>query len=226
MARKAAKRTSAKGSKAKSTASSRRRGGARSKAPRDPRARVLKAALDLAATDGWGSVDMADIAAAAGMAPDDVQAVFASKAAIVAGFFGDVDDAILAGGEPDAGDTARDRLFDVLMRSFDALQPHKSAVASILGHLACRPVAAISASPRFICSMAGMVEAAGLSARGPCGALRTKGLALIYANALRAWLRDNSADMAATMAALDKGLRQAERAASLCQRLGPASVAA
>jgi hypothetical protein len=70
-----------------------------------------------------------------------------------------------------------------------------------------------------MCSMARMLEAAGLSARGPVGAVRTKGLAVVYANAVRAWLGDDSTDMASTMAALDKGLRQAERAADLCRRL-------
>ena len=42
------------------------------------------------------------------------------------------------------------------------------------------------------------------------GALRVKGLALIYLSALRAWLRDESADKARTMAVLDTQLRRAE----------------
>lgn len=225
MARKAKKRASPAGDKAKRKASAARRGGGRAKATGDPKARIVAAALRLAAEDGWGQVSVADIAEAAGLGLDDVRAVFASKPAIVAAFFHGIDDAVLAGGDADAGDSARDRLFDVLMRRFDALDPHKRAVASILGNLACRPAAALGAAPRFVCSMARMVEAAGLSARGPCGAARTKGLALVYANAVRAWLRDESADMAATMAALDKGLRQAERAASLCQRMASAAAA-
>ena len=92
------------------------------------------------------------------------------------------------------------RLFDVLMRRFDALDPHKRAVASILGQgsgVAGR-LEALGAAPRFVCSMASAWwKRRGCRARGPCGAARTKGLALVYANAVRAWLRDESADMAA-----------------------------
>lgn len=215
MARKAKKRASTAGGKAKRTRSS----------PRDPRTRILAAALRLAAEDGWGHVGMADITEAAGLDLDDVRAVFASKSAIVAAFFGDIDEAVLASGDPDAGESARDRLFDILMRRFDALEAHKKAVASILGDLASRPAAALGAAPRFMCSMARMVEAAGLSARGPCGIARTKGLALVYANAVRVWLGDDSADMAVTMAALDKGLRQAEKAVNLCRRMAPTAAA-
>jgi len=42
--------------------------------------------------------------------------------------------------------------------------------------------------------------------------VRTKGLAVLYLAAMRAWLSDDSADLARTMAVLDRGLRQAEAA--------------
>ena len=71
-------------------------------------------------------------------------------------------------------------------------------------------------APRFLHSMAWMVEAAGLSSAGLSGAVRTEGLALVYLNALRVWLADDTEDMAKTMAALDWGLRQAEMLMHLC----------
>ena len=40
--------------------------------------------------------------------------------------------------------------------------------------------------------------------------VRTKGLALIYLASLRIWLRDESTDMAKTMASLDGYLRRVE----------------
>ena len=60
-------------------------------------------------------------------------------------------------------------------------------------------------------SMRMMLDAVSINSSGPCGALRAKGLAVIYANTLRVWLDDESLDQAATMAALDRGLIQAER---------------
>jgi hypothetical protein len=58
---------------------------------------------------------------------------------------------------------------------------------------------------------AAMLEAAGISAHGLVGCTRAQGLKAIYLATLRTWLRDDSEDMAQTMAALDRALRQAER---------------
>ncbi len=62
----------------------------------------------------------------------------------------------------------------------------------------------------------GTEQAAGLSSAGLAGAVRTEGLALVYLNALRVWLADDTEDMEKTMAALDWGLRQAEMLMRLC----------
>jgi AcrR family transcriptional regulator len=193
------------------------RGGARRRGGGDDRGRIIGAALELAAQRRWRHVRLDDIARQAGLDRAAFGAEFSSKAAILAAFLRDIDDRVVGAGAPDAGETARDRLFDVLMRRFDALAPHKVAIGAIVGDLRTRPGAGLCMVPRFLCSMAAMLEAAGLSARGIAGLVRIEGLALIYANALRVWLADDSPDMAATMAALDKGLRQAERVVRLCR---------
>ena len=51
---------------------------------------------------------------------------------------------------------------------------------------------------------------------GVAGAMRVKGVALVFANAFRIWLRDDTEDMAKTMAALDAGLQRAESMAVFC----------
>ena len=50
------------------------------------------------------------------------------------------------------------------------------------------------------------------------GALRVKALAVAYLATLRVFLRDDSPDMAATMAALDRNLSHLGRLARLCSR--------
>ena len=71
----------------------------------------------------------------------------------------------------------------------------------------------------MLCSMAWMLEAAGLNSGGINGAIRTKGLAVIYGCALSAWLADDSPDASKTMAVLDRGLARAERLSwILCPR--------
>jgi hypothetical protein len=59
-----------------------------------------------------------------------------------------------------------------------------------------------------------MLAAAGLEAGGLFGRVRLAGLVVVYTTAFRAWLADDGADLGKTMAALDRGLAQAERWAS------------
>ena len=189
----------------------------RRKKPGDPAQSIIDAALALARTRAWRTVSLSDIADQAGVSLAQVYAAFPSKAAIVGGFMKRIDRQVLGAGAVDATEAARDRLFEVLMRRFDALAPHKDAVAAILGGLCTEPAAALAQVPRVLCSMAWMLEAARLPADGLIGLVRIEGLALIYANALRVWLTDDTPDMAKTMAALDQGLRRAERLVELCR---------
>ena len=62
-----------------------------------------------------------------------------------------------------------------------------------------------------------MLELAGLSSSGPRGLVRTKGLMAIHLATMRVFLRDESMDLAKTMAALDGHLRRVE---GLIQRFG------
>ena len=179
---------------------------------------ILDAALDLAARQSWRDTSLADIAGAAGVSLADVRAHYSSRSAIVAAFMRRVDAAVLAADQPElAGEPARDRLFDVIMRRFDALAPHREALRSILRAGPGDPAAALSAACALACSMAWMLEAARIGSSGLAGLLRIKGLALIYLSVLRVWLEDESDDMARTMAALDQRLRQAERLMALCR---------
>jgi len=184
----------------------------------DVRARIVAAAFDLAATDGWGRADLFRIAAATGVSLADVHAEFPAKAMMIDAFMMGIDQVVLAAGPADADDSARDRLFEVLMRRFDALAPHKAGVAAVFRDC-CDPTVGLIGLPCFLRSMAWMVEAAGLSSGGVFGAARAAGLGAVYANALRVWLRDDQPDMAKTMAALDRGLGRADAlVAFLCRK--------
>jgi hypothetical protein len=64
-----------------------------------------------------------------------------------------------------------------------------------------------------------MLEAAGIGSGGLKGCLRVRGLALIYLTAARAWLGDDTEDLAPTMAALDRALMRAQPWAELVNRI-------
>ena len=179
---------------------------------------MIDASLDLAAEQGWQRLRLAGIAAAAGVSLADLHAIFPSKPAILAGFVRRIEAHVLAGEVPfDAEDTPRDRLFEVMMRCFDALGGHQRAIAKILRDLPLDPLAALMLAPTMLLSMGWTLEAAGISSAGPIGALRAKGLLMVWLMTLRVWLGDDGTDLSRTMAALDHNLARAERLASLLE---------
>ena len=189
--------------------------------------RILDTALELAATEGWRRLTLARIAAAAKVSLAELYSHYPSRRALLAAFFAHVDASMVAGastpgeGEPEEA-SARDRLFDLIMRRLDALDTHKAAVASILRDARSDPVVLCDSCGPFRRSLRWMLECAGLSPSGLSGVIATKGLAVIYANTLRVWLRDDSDDKGRTMATLDRQLRGAETlvrmASSWCGR--------
>jgi len=185
---------------------------AKARTPKDVETAVVDAALKLAAQLGWREVTLADIADAAGVDRADLYRTLPSKTAIVAAFMRRTDEAVIAGGTADfAEETAKDRLFDVCMRRFDALQVNRDAVAAICRDLPADPLAlACLICPR-VRSMRWMLESANIGSDGVLGLVRRKGLNMILLSTMRVWLNDDSRDMSATMAHLDKLLGRADR---------------
>ena len=174
---------------------------------------VLDAFLTLVADKGYGEVTLRDVAAAADIGLVDLYRLYPDKMALVAGVTARIDAVVLAGTprEVDPEETARDRLFDVIMRRFDALKPHRDALRAIIRAARRDPLLALSLAPSVRRSMAAMLEAAGLSSEGLSGAVRQNGLLAIYTAVSRAFESDDTADLSRTMAALDGRLKIAER---------------
>ena len=173
---------------------------------------IVDAALTLAGDRGWQEISLADIAEAAGVSLAEVYALLPSKGAILEAFARHIDRATLSGIDPaaDSQDSVRDRLFEVIMRSFDALEPHKRGVAALMADLPRHPLALLCQGTRLMRSLSWMAAAAGVDTGGPLGLLRVKALATAYLWVLRAWLGDDSADKARTMEALDRALKNLE----------------
>lgn len=177
----------------------------------DKSEKIVAAALKLAEKKGWHELTLADIAAAAKVGLPELAHIFPTKSAILAAWSRAVDAEVLKAAEAEdlSGETARDRLFDVLMLRFDALLPSKPALRVISRDLARDPVAAVALLGPAFQSLGWMLEAAGIDSSGLRGALRVRGLALIWARVFRIWLEDGE-DQAKTMAELDRRLRRAE----------------
>jgi AcrR family transcriptional regulator len=186
---------------------------------------IIDAALGLAGTKGWGRTSFADIADEAGLGVAELYRRFRSKGAILDAFVRHIDQATLDGVETGKDDSSpRDRLFDLFMRRFDALQPYKAGVAALARELPLHPLSALCTGARLCRSMAWIASVAGLPGGGPLALVRAKALAVVYLYAMRVWLRDESEDRAQTMAALDQALSRAEMFAnSMPRRARPAA---
>lgn len=183
---------------------------------------VLDAFLALVAEKGYGAVTLRDVGAAAGLGVAELYRRYRDKPALVAGFLRRVDDAVLAGTATalDPEETARDRLFDVMMRRYDALRPHKAVVSAVRRAASRDPALALALAPAMRRSMAAMLEAAGVPSDGLPGLLRQGGLVALHHAVSRVFESDDTADLSKTMAALDSRLKGAERWAQRLDRYG------
>lgn len=192
---------------------------------RDKQARIVDAALKLSAERGWAAITLDDIAAAAKLDADEVYRLTPTKAAVLNAFVRRTDLAVLEGqdeAEDDADATAHDRLFDVLMRRFEVLSPDRAALGALCRDLPRDPVSLVSLVPQAHCSFGRMLEAAGISAKGLRGLARIHAIAGVWLATQRTWFSDEGADLARTMAVLDRNLRRMEETAGLFLGLRPA----
>lgn len=189
-------------------------------APADPKPAIIAAALTLAADKSWSEITLPEIAAAAGLSLAQLYRAFPSKPAILIGLSRGADEAALAiAADPE--ESVRDRLFDLLMRRFEALAPHRPGLRRIGEETRKLRPHALPAALLLPRSMAWMLEAAGVPASGLRGVARAQLLTFAYASSFGTFLEDDSADLARTMAALDRALRRIEPLMGLPS--GPAS---
>jgi len=175
---------------------------------------ILRAAFEEIAERGWTETSMLEISQRAEIDLATVFRFFPAKAELIDGLSRHADQAVLAADHSMMADeSARNRLFDVLMQRFDALEPYKPGFRRLRHDLPGDPCAALLAGPALAASMARMLEVAGLSASGLRGLVRVAGLTAIWVSTARVWLRDDSPDLAQTMAALDKALQRGDEIA-------------
>jgi len=181
---------------------------------------ALDAFLRLIAEKGFADVALREVAEAAGLGAAELYRLYPDKVALAAAFMARIDAEVLAGvpRQSDPEETARDRLFDVLMRRYDALRPHRAALAALRRAATRDPLLAIALGPALRRSMAAMLEAASLSSDGLTGAVRQNGLLAIHYAVSRVFDQDETGDLSKTMAALDGRLKMAEKWAQLLDK--------
>lgn len=169
---------------------------------------IVDAAMRLAAERSWSDISLADIASEAEINLGDLRSKIEHKSDILAAFVKRIDQVVLADvAARQKTDAPRDALFEVLMNRFDALEPYKAAMKSIVGPSAIdlRLVAPLLESQTW------MLQAASIDTAGLKGTARVLGLSSLSASVFRTWLEDDDPGLAKTMAVLDRRLRRGER---------------
>lgn len=181
---------------------------------------VLDAFIGLVSEKGFVEVTLRDVASAADLGLADLYRLYPDKIALAAAFMARIDAAVLAGTprQADPEETARDRLFDVMMRRYDALKPYRAALAAIRRAGTRDPLLALALGPPLRRSMAAMLEAAALPSDGLRGAVRQSGLLAVHYAVARVFDRDDTTDLSKTMAALDSRLKMAEKWSQLFEK--------
>lgn len=165
------------------------------------------------ARHGWPGLTMRRLAAEAGMETADLRRRFATRLDLLLLYGRVMDQAVLAGTIPGQDEPTRDRIFDVLMRRLDAMQPHREGILRLLEDMRRDPLLALALAPHIGVAMRWMLESAGVEAKSCEARILAFGLTGVWLATIRAWARDDSPDMGATMAALDSALDRAERIA-------------
>jgi hypothetical protein len=170
---------------------------------------LARAALSLAGAKAWREITLQQLADAANRPASDFygaslwEAVDCAEEAFDRAIAEKTD-------ELDPSQSVRDRLFDLIMRRFEAMEPHRAAVLAMEHGIDRDPTLIASAHQRHVRCARWVLALAGLEADGMTGQARAQGLGVIIGQARAAWRGDDAGDFAKTMASLDKNLRRAE----------------
>ncbi|PCI99088.1 MAG: TetR family transcriptional regulator [Alphaproteobacteria bacterium] len=183
----------------------------------DIKQKILDSALHLAVEQGWEYTTLRDIAEHAGVSASDLYDTIDDKNDVLVILGRKIDKEIMGNIDlsDDGATNSRDRLFDIMMDRYEALNEYREGVVSILESFKCDPKQAVISMPHLCKSMGWMLEVSGIETAGIKGALKVVGLTGVYIKVLKVWAEDESADLSKTMSALDKALERAEKAANI-----------
>jgi ubiquinone biosynthesis protein COQ9 len=181
----------------------------------DPlREAIVDTALELGEPLGWDAVHLHEIAQALGIGLADIAERFAHKDAIAEAWFDRADQALLAAPSSPGWQQLdpRERLHAAVFAWLDALAPHRRLSGQMLRyklqpeHLHLQALGAVRVSR----TVQTIREVAGLKSAGWRREAEEAALTAMYLSTLLSWLRDDSADAAASRDFLRRWLARAD----------------
>jgi AcrR family transcriptional regulator len=182
---------------------------------------LLEVAWGLVAENGWRELSLAEVARRSGRPLAEVYDTFPSRQHLLVRLGRRVDRAMLEIPPTELAElTPRERLFELIMRRFDALQPFRPGLRRIAREAGFDPGLFLIAGCNMDRMARWLLDAASIRLAEPIAGAARHALALLYGRVFNVWLRDDTADRSKTLAELDKRLGQLERLAGFAQRFG------
>ena len=173
---------------------------------------LITLAMNLITKRGWCNLTLQELATEASVPLIEIYRVFPEKRSILITFVRHIDQEVLSQNmNDDLSDPPRDRLFEILMRRFESLQPYRESLNIIAQEWYRDLIPMIMTAPHFIRSMRWMLHLAAIDLNTPKGSFLTIAVSALYVRTLRVWLTDQSMDMSRTMAVIDRNLKRLEQ---------------
>ena len=174
---------------------------------------IFKDIFGKIASDGWQSIDLEKLSHECDFDVLNVTGGIRNKIDLLVAFSAFIDTTVNQSIDVDLKDDQipiRERLLEALLIRFEALAPYKAGVTKLMKTFPPNPTFVVIGSKSLKLSMEATLTAVGLEAKGIHGAIRVKGLCMIFMSGVCAWAKDNSEDLSATTRILDERLKQTE----------------
>ena len=174
---------------------------------------IYKNLMEKIASDGWQSIDLENLSQECDLDVLNLTGGTRNKVDLLVAFSEFIDTMVAQSIDADLKDDQiplRERLLEALLIRFEILAPYKAGIIELMKTLPNNPNSILIGSRSLKLSMEATLAAVGLEAKGIQGAIRVKGLCVIFLSGVCAWSKDNSEDLSATTRALDERLKQTE----------------
>ncbi len=165
------------------------------------------------ASDSWQSIDLESLSQECDFDVLNVTGGIRNKVDLLVAFSAFIDMTVHQSIDADLKDDqipVRERLLEALLIRFEALAPYKAGVIKLMKTFLHNPSFVVIGSKSLKLSMEATLAAVGLEAKGIQGAIRVKGMCMIFMSGVCTWSKDNSEDLSATTRILDERLKQTE----------------
>lgn len=166
---------------------------------------IIEAAFALIAEKGLAKLRLSTLARTFDMTLAEFRKIIPSVEALFDLFIDHIDAEMLDNVENDGTMSKRDLYFDMLMSRFDSLQMHRDGVVRWLRDLPKYPALWCHTLKRWDQSLSLMLDLANDS---PLLPMKKIGFSWIYASSVKAWMDDDTTDLAQTMVAVDRYLEK------------------